>query len=214
VVGAPGLDDIDSMSYLNKEGLSQALQVNVSEKLFLITYHPVTLNIDGSESAINALIGALQEFNDATMVFAGVNSDPGNHVIRKQIECFVSRDPEQRVLVSSMKQNIYFSAVKLSKAIIGNSSSGLIEAPALGVPTINIGDRQKGRLRSQSVIDCEENKFKIVEAIKNALQPEFQKMSSLCKASYRSSNAASEIAKVLANTELNLIKVKVFQDIK
>ena len=214
VVGAPGLDEINSLSYLNKEALSRKLQIKISENLFLITYHPVTLDISGSENAINALLSALEEFSNTTMVFTGVNSDPGNHFINKRIEEFVARDPHSRVLVPSLRQDIYFSAMKLSKAIIGNSSSGLIEAPAIGVPAINIGDRQKGRLRSQSVINCTENKNKIIQAIKTALQPGFQQMAALCKAEYQSSDAASKIANILENTKLGRIKIKTFQDIE
>ncbi len=213
MVGAPGLDPIATLDYLSREALAAELGLDLSGPLFVITYHPVTLKLGRGSAAVNALTKALGRFAETAMVFTGVNSDPGNRTINDALSAFAAEDPARRTVVASLGQRRYLSAVRESDAVIGNSSSGLIEAPALGVPTVNIGDRQKGRLRSTSVIDCPDGADAIAEAINRALDPDFQNTAKTADPPYGRGGAAKKIVSVLADVDVAQLSTKPFHDI-
>lgn len=211
--GAPGLDPLSSLDFMSRETLGADLGLDLSAPLFVITYHPVTLQLSEGETAVTALTHALDQFSDAAMIFTGVNSDPGNKVVSDTLGAYAAQKPDRRTVIASLGQRRYLSAVKLADAVIGNSSSGLIEAPALGVPTVNIGDRQKGRLRSTSVIDCVDDSGAIAEAISRAITPAFRSQAKQTEPAYGRGGVAPQMAEVLATVDLAQLSTKPFQDI-
>jgi UDP-hydrolysing UDP-N-acetyl-D-glucosamine 2-epimerase len=171
-VGAPGIENIVRMSLLSKKQLEELLGISLEEPVFLITHHPTTLSanpIEGTEE----LLEALNNFKNATMIFTKANADNNGRKINALISAYVSQDPHKRKLFDSLGQLRYLSLLKYANVIIGNSSSGLIEAPYLETPTVNIGSRQSGRVRPSSVFDCNPNVEEITEAIIKALNYKF-----------------------------------------
>ena len=152
VVGAPGLDNLIDLP-------PQEFQ----QPYFLVTYHPAT---KGEDNGHNAILKALEAFPNHGVVWCGVNNDPGRDEIRTAFYAL-----EHITVADVMTPKRYLSAMKYAACCIGNSSSFLIEAPALGVPTVNVGDRQKGRLRGPSVFDAKEEAFSIEAAIAYVLEP-------------------------------------------
>lgn len=213
MTGAPGLDHLTTLNFMSREELARDLGVDLSGRLFVVTYHPVTLEEDNGATATGELVKALAEFENSSVIFTGVNSDPGHAAIRETLELFARAAPERRTLVQSLGQRRYLSAVKLADAVIGNSSSGLIEAPALGTVTINVGDRQKGRLRSASVIDCLPNSNAIRTAITRALDPTFHDEIKGQFPAYGRGRAADKIVSVLRTVSLESLRRKHFFDI-
>ncbi|MED0658397.1 UDP-N-acetylglucosamine 2-epimerase [Bacillus smithii] len=172
-VGAPGIENIVRMSLLTKEQLEELLGIALEEPVFLITHHPTTLSsnpIEGTEE----LLEALNNFKNATMIFTKANADNNGRKINSLISAYVSQNPRKRKLFDSLGQLKYLSLLKYANVIIGNSSSGLFEAPYLETPTINIGNRQSGRIRPSSVFDCDPNVKEITEAITKALNYKFE----------------------------------------
>ena len=214
VSGAPGLDHISTQQLMSRGKLAQDLGINLADLFFVVTYHPVTLEADYGTAATEQLIAALENFPTASVVFTGVNSDPGHTKISAILSGFCADDPDRRKLVQSLGQCRYLSAVKEANAVIGNSSSGIIEAPSLFTPSVNMGDRQKGRLRSPSVIDCGETAAGITNAINQALSPDFLKSISSQDPAYgRGGNASAQIVEILKTADLAQLSIKPFKDI-
>lgn len=211
--GAPGLDPLATLDYMTRDALAAGLGIDLSGTLFVITYHPVTLQLGDGATAVTALTDALAQFGDSAMIFTGVNSDPGNKVVSDRLNAFAALAPGRRTVIASLGQRRYLSAVKIADVVIGNSSSGLIEAPALGVPTVNIGDRQKGRLRSASVIDCPDDSAAISEAITRAMTPQFKTTARDADPAYGRGGVADQMTSVLASVDLARLRTKPFHDI-
>ena len=174
-VGAPGLDLLDSLQWLDRDALQSSLQVGLGSPLFLVTYHPVTLADEDPSQPMAELLAALDRFPEATVVFTYPNADPGGRKLIEMIDCFVAQAPVHRHAFVSLGQQRYLSLIKLADVVLGNSSSGLTEAPALRSATVNVGDRQKGRLKASSVIDAPEQRDAIERAIKQAQSPAFRR---------------------------------------
>ena len=172
-VGAPGLDLLDGMQWLDRDALQASLQVPLASPLFLVTYHPVTLANDDPTLPMAELLAALGRFPKATVVFTCPNADTGGRRLIDMIDRFVAHAPECRHAFVSLGQQRYLSLMKLADVVLGNSSSGLTEAPALQRATVNIGDRQKGRLKATSVIDTSEQRDDIERALQQAMSPAF-----------------------------------------
>jgi UDP-hydrolysing UDP-N-acetyl-D-glucosamine 2-epimerase len=211
--GAPGLDNINRLKLLDKKELESALDFRLNQRVFLVTYHPVTL-YEKSESSMSHLLRALDQFPDASIIFTKPNADTDGRILIKMIDEYEEKHPERVKAYTSLGQTLYLSVMKNSDVVIGNSSSGLVEAPALEKATVNIGDRQKGRLKANSVIDCEENEIDIVAAINRALSPDFQK--SLCNvySPYGEGNASYRIKEQLKTVKLDSIIFKNFYDLE
>jgi UDP-hydrolysing UDP-N-acetyl-D-glucosamine 2-epimerase len=212
LTGAPGLDHLDTMTFLSRDELAADLGIALTPPVFLVTYHPVTLQTDHGTGGMAALIAALARYPAATIVFTGVNSDPGHAALQESVRHFVAAGPH-RVYVASLGQRRYLSAMKIADAVIGNSSSGLIEAPALGVPTVNIGERQKGRLRSASVIDCGEEDAAVAAGIARALDPAFRASLARMTPAYVHGGAAAKIVAALKAAPCAELSTKHFHDI-
>lgn len=212
-VGAPGLDNIEKLTLLDSSTLSDELGIDLVSGYFLVTYHPVTLSTDNPENVIKGMFAALDAYPDHKVIFTGVNADPGNAKIDQLIKEYAAKDASRIKVATSLGQVRYLSALKHCSAVIGNSSSGLIEAPSMGVPTVNIGDRQKGRLRASSVIDCGETSDDILTALKIAMSHEHQALSRLTANPYGQAGASAKICDQLLNIELSNVLMKPFYDI-
>ena len=171
--GAPGLDQLSKLDWLTRQELEAALEIQLSSPVFLVTYHPVTLAGGDPVEAMTELLNALKTFPDATVIFTYPNADTGGRVLIECIDRFVARHRETSRAFVSLGQQRYLSLMREADVIVGNSSSGLTEAPALKKATVNIGDRQKGRLKAASVIDVSENCQGITSAIQLALSDVF-----------------------------------------
>jgi len=211
-VGSLGVENALASKPMNKSDLSKALNVELESPILLVTYHPTTRSTMSVNEEIDQVLSALENFSYCSIVFTGVNADPGNADVSSQIAKFVQRDTRLRFLHASLGQSKYLSLLNLCDVVIGNSSSGIIEAPAFGKPTVNIGNRQDGRLRADSIIDVGVTKQEIQTAIETALSPTWRERCAKTVSSYKSSNTAQLIADTLKNAELNLHKT--FFDIK
>lgn len=166
-VGSPGLDRIGQCQIIERDAFFKEIGLKASYKNILVAFHPVTLSFNSLEQC-QAMVKALESLDNLGFIVTGSNADPGGRAIDAILQEFVaSRD--NAVFVESLGSRLYFSALSHVDALVGNSSSGLYEAPSFHTPTVNIGDRQKGRLRASSVIDCEPEAMLIAAAIRQAL---------------------------------------------
>ncbi len=226
VAGALGLEAATRTDFMTRAALADDLGRDLDEAagqpLLLVTYHPATLGhrapeVDtgiSSEPEVGAaaMLEALAAFPAARIVFTGVNADPGHAAVGRQIAGFVAAHRQRASLHASLGQRRYLSLLRIADAVVGNSSSGLYEAPALGVPTVNIGTRQGGRLRGPSVIDCNETAEAIGAALKLALDPAFRAGIGTGD-SLHGDGAASCIANVLSRVPLAGLIHKRFHDL-
>jgi len=205
-VGSLGVENALASELMNKSDLSKALNVELESPILLVTYHPTTRSTISVTEEIDQVLSTLENFSYCTIVFTGVNADPGNAEVSTRIAKFVQRDPKLRSLHASLGQIKYLSLLNLCDVVIGNSSSGIIEAPAFGKPTVNIGNRQDGRLRADSIIDVGVTKQEIQTAIETALSPTWRERCAQTVSSYTSSSTAQRIADTLKNADFNLHK--------
>ncbi len=212
-VGAPGLDNIDKLDLPDRAGLEEELGLPVNQNYFLVTYHPVTLSTGDTGLEAEEMLAAFDQFSDHRIVLTGVNADPGHDRISGLLSDYAARNVPRVSLYTSLGQRRYLGAMKFAAAVVGNSSSGIIEAPALNTPTVNIGDRQKGRLRAPSVIDCAGRTKDIAAAIGKALDPDFRAGLKTMIRPYGTSGASEKIKDRLKNTDLTGINQKSFHDI-
>lgn len=173
-VGSLSIDNILQTEFLSVDELSESLGVQLKKPFAVATYHPVTLESQSSESQIISLLEACYKFNDMQFIFTGSNADDGGNRINEIILDFIE-NKDNFYFVKSLGAKRYISALHHCEFVIGNSSSGITEAPSLHIPTINIGDRQKGRIQALSTINCLPNKRAICEAICKARTIEFKK---------------------------------------
>lgn len=212
-VGALFLDRLQKNDIMSRQQLGEAISFPVGQKFFLLTWHPETLKDEDPALAVNAMMTALDDFPDHRILITGVNADPGHDDVHKAFSTHQERHPERIFMHPSLGQRRYFAALVYCAAVIGNSSSGILEAPAFGVPTINIGDRQRKRVRAASVIDCAGDAVSIARAIKKALDPGFKETASRAAYPFGEPGAAERILHVLKQTDLKDILVKSFYDL-
>lgn len=211
--GAPGLDVIDELDYLTSEQLSLKFNFNFAKPYFLVTYHPLTLNEQSSVEALKAMLASFSDFPDYRVVITYPNADTFSGDLLRELKSF-AQNAQNVLLVSSMGQLGYLSAMKIASLVIGNSSSGIIEAPSLNVPTVNIGDRQKGRLMARSVFSCGDNQKAISNAIKEALSLSIHRTNDCFKNPYGQGNASEKIADALVKYQRPKNLYKVFNDLE
>ncbi len=169
LVGNPGLDQIRQVKRMSHQDNFAALGIPSSTHTLLITFHPETLAMEGSLTRLEELLAALSELGpDYSLIFTGPNSDSEGRSFARRLEAFVS-EHENAILRTSLGQTLYLSALAHCDALVGNSSSGIYEAPSLKTPTVNIGDRQNVRLKADSVIDCAAERSEIARAIIRAI---------------------------------------------
>ena len=210
--GAPGLDNLKKLKLLNKSALEKAIDFQLGKTSFLITYHPATLSTATPGKAFGELLKAINHFPEAKIIFTKANADAAGRIINEMLDNYTEKNSHRAVVFTSMGQLLYLSAMKNVDVVIGNSSSGLLEAPTLKKPVVNIGNRQQGRLRAESIIDCEENAQAIIESIGKGLSPEFKKLSENAVNPYGQGNASFKIKEYLKKISLKNILVKKFYD--
>ena len=196
-VGAISVEIIKELQLLSKEDLEKELGIKFDTKVALLTFHPVTLENNSAEDQFNELLKALDKFKDIKVIFTKSNSDTYGRIINNLIDNYVMLNSDRCVQFTSMGQLRYLSAMKYCNFVIGNSSSGILEAPILKKPTINIGDRQKGRIQMDSIINCEPTEKDIVEAIKNVISYEFTKCIDKMINPYGEGNVSKDIMKII-----------------
>ena len=209
-VGALGVENILKNDFMSKAELEQSLNFEMTDKCFLCTYHPVTLSNMSSETQIMNLLQALDEYKDHHIIFTYSNSDTNSQIIIKRIQEYVDRNPRRCMFIPSLGQRRYFSALKYVKAVIGNSSSGIIEVPSFGIPTLDIGDRQKGRIAADSVIHCGYSTEEIKKGIAKVFKYTLKKIAN----PYYKEETCETILKVIKTYPLDYLVQKHFYDIQ
>ncbi len=211
--GAPGTDNIVKMKLMDLDELENSIDFKLGEKFFLVTYHPVTMHLNSAEKAMQNLLDALDKFQDYKILFTKPNSDTGGRIISKMIDDYTQNNPERVFSTTSLGQLRYLSAMKLCSAVIGNSSSGIIEAPVFRKPTVNIGERQAGRLRMPSIVDCSENQEAIETSILEVISVKFMQRLNAMDFTENDGNISRKIKGVLKNLELGNMCQKKFYDL-
>lgn len=211
-VGAIGLDNIRRMRLLDREAFEESIAFELGEKSLLITYHPVTLEHATAQEQFAALLEALDE-TAYRLIFTKPNSDSDGRVIIAMIDEYVRQHPDKAVAFTSLGYLRYLSALQYVDAVVGNSSSGIVEVPSFGIPTVNIGDRQKGRLRADSVIDCLPEKTEITQALQQAFSAEFKAKARQTVNLYEQPDTVKKIFSVIKSHPLDHIIKKHFYDL-
>ena len=207
--GALGVENLLKTKLLNKNLIQKKLGIKLKNNYFLVTFHPVTLSRNYED--INNLLKVLSNFNDFYIIFTAPNIDHGNIKIIKKIKNFVKKN-SNAFFFKNLGQSVYFSLMKYSKCVIGNSSSGIIEAPSLNIPILNIGDRQKGRDKSKIVVNCKNQEKDILKSLNYILSKGFLQKVKKYNNPYNKKNTAQKIANVISNIELNNLIYKTFND--
>lgn len=211
--GVPSLDTIRSTAFLDRPDLERRIGMDLGDPLIVVTYHPATADLDGSREGVRGLLSALDRVPPASIVFTGTNVDRDGSAVTDAIRAYAARNAGRVAVVSSLGQTAYLSIVKLAAVVVGNSSSGLVEAPALHTPTVNVGSRQDGRPRAASVIDCGEAAGEIELAIRHALSPEHQQLSLTAVSPFGDGHAAGRIVAVVKAADLHALQPKTFADL-
>jgi UDP-hydrolysing UDP-N-acetyl-D-glucosamine 2-epimerase len=209
-VGAPAMDNITALDPVTKDTLEDFLGLKLGVPTFLVTYHPVTLEKDGGLLAMQALLASLDSTN-GSIVITGANADSGAETIRQNLQAFAKARPDRVALVESLGARRYLSLMRHVDVVVGNSSSGLLEAPAIGVPTVDIGTRQQGRLRAPSVVHCGVSVAEITQAIKTALSAEAKAIAARRESPYGQPGASKRIIDLLESVDIT-IRTKSFVD--
>lgn len=212
-VGGLGIDNMRRLELMGRSTLEAALDFKLGPKNLLVTFHPLTLDQDVSAIQMRALLSALAEFQDTHIFFTFPNADTDGRELIDMINAFVAQHKNSARAYTSLGQLRYLSCMALMDGVVGNSSSGLIEAPALKKGTVNIGDRQKGRLRAKSIIDCAPDPRSISKAIEKLLSPEFQAGLGKVASPYGDGGASEKVLKILKTQNLDGILKKSFHNI-
>jgi GDP/UDP-N,N'-diacetylbacillosamine 2-epimerase (hydrolysing) len=212
LVGGMGVDSICRLKLLDRRELESALGFELEQRNLLITFHPVTLERATAGDQMEELLAAVAALSRTNLIFTMPNADTDGRVLIELINRFVATHPNARSY-TSLGQVRYLSCMKHVDAVVGNSSSGLTEAPSFCKGTINIGDRQRGRLKAASVIDCEPERAAIAAAIAKLYSTQFQSTLATVKNPYGEGGASERIAHVLATTGLDGILKKHFHDL-
>ena len=212
-VGALGIENVRRLSLLSKEELVGEIGFDMGEKCLLVTFHPVTLEHGMAEEQFSNLLDAIDGFPDIRTIFTKANADTEGRVINRMIDDYVGKNKQKAVSFTSMGQIRYLSALKCVDAVVGNSSSGIIEAPSVKTPTVNIGDRQKGRVRAGSVVDCEPRREDIARSLRQVLSPEFREKVDGISNPYEKEDTALAIKETIKRHPLDGILLKAFHDV-
>jgi GDP/UDP-N,N'-diacetylbacillosamine 2-epimerase (hydrolysing) len=212
LVGGLGIDAIKRTQLLDREALEASLNFKFALKNLLVTFHPVTLEGESSSQQMEELLAALDELSDTNLIFTMPNADTGGRELAGMVENFVATHSNSRVY-ASLGQLRYLSCMKYVDAVVGNSSSGLAEAPSMGVGTINIGDRQKGRLFASSVIHCTPTRESIRTALTKLYDPSFRSSLASTSNPYGNGGASKRVAEILNSQRFDDLLKKTFFDI-
>jgi GDP/UDP-N,N'-diacetylbacillosamine 2-epimerase (hydrolysing) len=212
LVGGPGIDAIKKTTLLDRTALESSLGFKLGKKNLLITFHPVTLEHATSAGQMSELLAAVEPLDDTHLIFTMPNADTDGRVLFGMVERFVAGHPNARAF-TSLGQLRYLSCMQHVDGVVGNSSSGLSEVPSFGKGTINIGDRQRGRLKAESVIDCIPDRQSIAAALRRLYSPAFQATLEAVRNPYGDGGASERIVQVLRDYPLESILKKSFHDL-
>ena len=212
-VGALGLDGIKNTKLMEKSILEEKLKFKFGKHNFLVTFHPVTLGTrESSAEEFANLLKVVDGYPEAKIIFTRPNCDMYSNSINDMIDQYVKKNRDKAVSFASLGREKYFSTLQFVDIVAGNSSSGIIEAPSFGIPTVNVGSRQKGRIKAESVIDADGSFKSVSGAFKKALSDNFRKLCRKVKNPYGDSRAAKKIVKIIKNAD-NLTVRKKFYDL-
>ena len=198
-VGALGIENILNTKFLSIDELEEALAFPLKESPYaVVTFHPVTIEEDTAANQMEELLSALSACKDLRFLITKANADAGGRQINARLDAYAQENPRCKV-VSSLGMRKYLSALRYACCAIGNSSSGILEVPAFGIPTVNIGDRQRGRLQAESVINCLPTKEDILSAIQLTISPAFAARARNAVSLYGDGNTSERIHKILCD---------------
>lgn len=212
-VGAPGLERIRKMSLLNLKALQQSIDFELGELNFLVTYHPATLTNTHDSEILDNLFASLNQFPQAKIIITLANADEAGRAINQKMTEYVASQSERAKAYITLGDLNYISLLQFVDVVIGNSSSGIVEAPYFRKPTINIGNRQAKRLRASTIIDCSGLSDSIVSGIKKALSKDFKVKLSNPTLQYLPDETTAKITKIIKQTDLKKLIFKQFHDV-
>ncbi len=211
-VGGMGIENIKRLNLLSKEAFEQSIDFKLGTKNLLVTFHPVTLEESTAKEQFQALLDAIDTLDETRIIFTKANSDTDGRIINHMIDEYVAKNPAKAIGFTSLGQLRYLSALQFVDAVVGNSSSGLLEAPSFKIATVNIGDRQKGRLKASSVIDCAPCKSALLDALARVYSDDFQKNLAHTLNPYGDGKASTQIVDILKNAKFAPLLKKSFYD--
>ena len=211
--GAIGVYNVMNVATMTLEQLRESLDFEIDHNTLLVTLHPATLDTTPIRTRCQALLNALDCFPNNKLLITYPNNDPDGMIIIEMIEQYARLHPTRVKLIPSLGLTRYMSALKYVAAVVGNSSSGIIEVPSMGIPTVNIGCRQKGRIAATSVIDCEPDTDSIVQAITKALSNDFKEQAQKTVNPYYRPDTLQLVVKAIATTPIETLHTKHFHDI-
>jgi len=213
-VGAMGIENIKRLKLLSKDEFEDSINFKLNKKNILVTFHPVTLENKTTSKQFQNLLKAIDKLKDTNIIFTKANSDTDGRNINKMIDDYVLKNKKKSIVFTSMGQLRYLSALQYIDAVVGNSSSGILEAPSFKIATINIGDRQKGRLQAKSVVNVKPKKTDILKGIDKIYSQKFQLKLKNTKNIYGDGECTFKIVEILKTVKLDSILKKSFYDIK
>ena len=214
-VGEVGLDNLLRMQLMSKDEFENSISCKLKERNLLFTYHPeTTQDIAEVERDFREILSALDTLEHTLVIFTKANADVGGRLINKMIDKYVAENTEKAIAFTSLGQLRYLSALQYMDAVVGNSSSGIVEAPSFKLATINIGNRQKGRVKANSTIDVSVNKADLTSALAEIYTPEFMASLKHIVNPYGRGNSSEKVVQTLKTVELSSLKTKQFYDVK
>jgi GDP/UDP-N,N'-diacetylbacillosamine 2-epimerase (hydrolysing) len=213
-VGAIGLDNFRSLKLLSKREIEEDLNITFNQFNYLVGFHPETLSNYSVEAQFDALLQAIDKERDSFFIFTKANADTNGRIINQMIEDYVNKYPEKSALFASLGTLRYLSVMKQVTAVVGNSSSGIVEAPFVPTATINIGDRQKGRIQAESIVNCSANKEDIAKAFQKVKSDEFRKKIETVINPYGNGTASMQIMEIIRSITPASLSHKTFYDIQ
>jgi len=212
-VGGLGIENIKRLKLLDKKEFEESIGFKLNKKNIIVTFHPVTLEDNTAREQFQNLLDVIDELKDTHIIFTKANSDTNGRVINQMIDEYVAKNYDKSVAFSSLGQLRYLSALQYVDAVVGNSSSGLAEAPSFKIGTINIGDRQKGRIMADSVIDCDCNIISIKNGFEKLYSKSFEAILKESSNPYGDGGASIKIKDIIKNSNLDNILKKSFYDL-
>ena len=211
-VGAIGLDSVKKLPLLTKDELEKELDFQFKKYNYQVTFHPSTLDKESPEKQFQILLDAIDKQEDSFFVFTKANADTGGRIINKMIDDYVSKNSDKARAFSSLGNLRFLSLVKFCDAVVGNSSSGILEVPSLKTATINIGDRQKGRIQAESIINTKVSEIEILDAFEKVKSEEFKNIVKNSVNPYGSGDTTEKMMAELREINLEAFRTKQFYD--
>ena len=212
-VGPLVIDNLLTDDFYDKKEVEGLLNFSFFQRNLLITFHPETLKQEKNRSNFNQILAVLRKLKNTGFIFTAPNIDHESDHIRSQIEDFVKEKPDHSLFVNSMGSKLYLSTMVCVDCVLGNSSSGVIEAPLLKIPTLNLGDRQTGRVKFDSIIDCGINKMKIEKSLRLILSKAFRKKIKSSKEPLLATSPSEKIYNEITNFNFHERVTKNFHDL-